>query len=260
MTIFKLVWTPNEKTTSQDRSAILLGWAILWIALWSVWRPAVLPSPLDVLQAFPALWLQDGLGQEMLTSFLVNLQALAISTAIALPLSYLSVVPIFRPAAVAVTKLRFLSPSVFFLILLFFTANGHQLKVSMLVVGISCYLVTSMTTIVQEIPGDKFDDARTLRMSEWLVTWYVVVRGTAAQAVSAVRDCAAMSWAMLMMVEGIVRAEGGVGVMIITQQKFFEFSFVYAIALAILVVGLVQDAVIAWAGATAFPYSRLDAK
>jgi NitT/TauT family transport system permease protein len=43
------------------------------------------------------------------------------------------------------------------------------------------------------------------------------------------------------MVEGISRAEGGLGAMILNQNKHFKLAEVYAILLVILVVGLVLD-------------------
>lgn len=77
--------------------------------------------------------------------------------------------------------------------------------------------------------------------SAWVVTWYVVVRGTWDQALDAIRDNEAMGWGMLMMVEGIVRSEGGIGVLLIDNSKYRDFPAVYALALAVLLMGLVQD-------------------
>ncbi|HVI39193.1 MAG TPA: hypothetical protein VM577_00910, partial [Anaerovoracaceae bacterium] len=87
----------------------------------------------------------------------------------------------------------------------------------------------------------RFDDARTLRMSEWRSMWYVVVRGTISEALSCIRDNAAMGWSMLMFVEGVIRSEGGVGVMILNNEKHVNFAEVYALSLAILLVGIGQD-------------------
>jgi NitT/TauT family transport system permease protein len=50
-----------------------------------------------------------------------------------------------------------------------------------------------------------------------------------------------MGWAMITMVEGISRAEGGVGAMILDQNKHFNLAEVYAILLVILVLGLLMD-------------------
>ena len=46
---------------------------------------------------------------------------------------------------------------------------------------------------------------------------------------------------MLTMVEGISRSEGGVGAMLLNQEKHFHLAEVFAIQLMILAVGLLQD-------------------
>lgn len=241
---WKLYTTPNVVTTRSAWWSIVTAWLLVFVAYWTAFKPDIFPSPVEVVQAFPALWFQQGLGQELITSLMVNVEALILSALVSLPLAYLCRVPVFAPAALFVAKMRFVSPAVFFIVLLFLANGGHEVKVLMLALGETFFLVTTMVGVVQAIPADQFDDARTLRMSEWRSVWYVVVRGTLAQAIDAIRDNAAMGWSMLIMVEGVVRAEGGVGVMLITQERHVNFAEVYAIAIAIVLVGIAQDYVL----------------
>lgn len=241
MTLWQRVTTPNEAVSTDARGAVLAAWVVAALGIWVVFKPVIFPAPWEVLGAVPALWFEQGLWPEMAASLRINVEGLLVSTLIALPLAYLSRVALAQPVAIGLAKLRFLSPAVFFVPLLFVTGSGHQLKVAMLVMGEAWFLLTTMLGVVASIPSYKFDDARTLRMSEWRVTWYVVVRGTWDQALDAIRDNAAMSWGMLMMVEGIVRSEGGIGVLLVDSSKYRDFPAVYALALAVLVVGLVQD-------------------
>lgn len=233
--------TPNEEATRQVVWLIYACWLALWLGYWTLFRPVLLPSLPEVLAALPDLWTQDGLGQELLTSWWLNLEALVLSTAISMPLAYLSRTPAIRPLAVGLSKLRFLSPGVFFLALVLVTSSGHDVKVLMLTLGESFFLVTTMVNVVGGIPAEQFDDARTLRMSEWRATWYVVVRGTLPEAIDAIRDNAAMGWSMLTMIEGIVQSEGGVGVLLVKNQRHLNMAAVYAIALAVVAVGLLDD-------------------
>jgi hypothetical protein len=62
---------------------IVSAWAVVFLAWWTAVKPDICPSPLDVLQAYPGLWTQNGLGQELLTSLRVNWEALP--DAISLP-------------------------------------------------------------------------------------------------------------------------------------------------------------------------------
>src|SRR4029079_16401550 len=98
-----------------------------------------------------------------------------------------------------------------------------------------------MAAEVEQIPRDKLDHARTLRFSEWQVAWEVVVLGAADKAIELFRQNAAIGWMMLTMVEGIVRSEGGVGAMLLNQNKHFRLAQVFAIQIVILAVGLFQD-------------------
>jgi ABC-type nitrate/sulfonate/bicarbonate transport system permease component len=65
---------------------------------------------------------------------------------------------------------------------------------------------------------------------------------------------------MLMMVEGFVRSEGGVGVLLLNQEKFLNFAQVYAIAAAIIAVGILQDWALALTRDALFPYAALQEK
>jgi NitT/TauT family transport system permease protein len=112
-----------------------------------------------------------------------------------------------------------------------------------------------MSDVVRNIPESRYDDAKTLKMGEWLSIWYVVVRGTVAEAIDTVRGNAAMGWAMLMFVEGLVRSEGGVGVELINMEKHVEWASLWALVLIILMVGLIQDWLIGQVRKVACPYA-----
>lgn len=58
-----------------------------------------------------------------------------------------------------------------------------------------------------------------------------------------------------MFVEGIIRSEGGVGVMMINMEKHIEWAAFFAIAIVILVVGVLQDYVVGLLRKAACPYA-----
>jgi NitT/TauT family transport system permease protein len=66
----------------------------------------LLPKPGEVLNAFGDLW-EQGLGAELITSFYLNIQAIAVSTVVSLLLAYATVMPFFRPIVALLSKLRF---------------------------------------------------------------------------------------------------------------------------------------------------------
>lgn len=229
----------------------------IFLLVWSTSRFEVLPRPGEVFGAFNELWNRDGLGQELITSMTTNLKALAITTLISLLLCYATVMPFFRPLAAAVSKGRFLSLAGFTFIFTLMVGGGAPLKLALLVLGMTVFFVTSMASEVSAIPKEDFDFARTLRMSEWRVVWEVVVVGTAHKAFEVMRQNAAIGWMMLTMVEGISRSEGGIGTMLLNQQKQFRMEQVFAIQIVILLVGVFQDSIIGLLRKLFCPYADL---
>jgi NitT/TauT family transport system permease protein len=236
---------------------IIVSQIAVLLLVWSTSSYVFLPKPLGVWRAFVDLWNHEGLGQELIVSFLLNVQAMAWATVISLGLAYLTVVPAFQPIAHAVSKGRFLGMVglTFFFTIIF--ASGHRLKVSLLVFGVSVFFVTSMIDVVAQVPKEKFDLARTLRMGEWRVVWEVIILGRADAAFDAMRQNAAMGWMMLTMVEGISRSEGGIGALLLNQNKHFRLEAVFAIQIAILLIGLFQDYALGLAKKFLFPYADL---
>ena len=201
--------------------------------------------------------MNQGLGQELIQSFSLNIQAIGYTALISMVLAYLTVMPFFRPLVSALSKGRFLSLAGFTLVFTLMVGGGHPLKLSLLVFGMTVFFLTSMASAISEIPKEEFDHARTLRMSEWRVVWEVVVLGTADKAFEVLRQNAAIGWLMLTMVEGISRAEGGVGAMLLNQNKHFHIAEVFAIQLTILLVGLLQDYGIGIVRRLVCPYAGL---
>jgi NitT/TauT family transport system permease protein len=250
-------FAPNRVVSRATMRLILLVQAGAALLFWWTSPVSVLPNPAEVATALRRLWFQEGLGRELITSFTLNLEALALTLLISLVLSYLTVVPVFRPLASAVSKGRFLGLIGLTFLFTLVLGGGRPLKVALLVFGMTVFFVTSMADVVAAIPKENFDHARTLRMGEWRVVWEVVVRGTGDKAMEALRQNAAIGWMMLTMVEGISRSEGGIGAMLLNQNRHFRLAEVFAIQILILVVGVLQDYGIGALKRLLFPYSEL---
>jgi NitT/TauT family transport system permease protein len=181
------------------------------------------------------------MGPEMFTTLKLIGHATLLTVVISLALSYATVVPFFRPLVETVSKLRFLGLTGLVFPFMLVTGGGYTLKVALLTFGMTTFFVTSMAQIVSEIPRAEFDHMRVLGAGELRILWEVVVRGTLDRALDVLRQNVAMGWAMITMVEGISRSEGGIGALILNQNKHFLLAEVYAILLVILVLGLVMD-------------------
>ena len=251
------VFLPNRAVSPTTFRLLILIEVALALLLWWFSPYAVLPRPDEVWHALGQLWAHEGLAEELWTSFTVNAKALFISTLISLGLAYLTVLPVFRPIVAGISKGRFLTLVGFSLIFTLVFHEGARVKLAMLVFGMTVFYVTSMAAVIAAIPKADFDHARTLRMKEWRVVWEIVILGTIDKAFEVLRQNAAIGWMMLTMVEGINRGAGGIGVMLLNENKHFNLADVYAIQAVILLVGLSQDYVIGLFRSLVCPYADL---
>lgn len=232
------IFTPNG---SFAPNSLLIGaWLAIFTVLWLVLMPAIFPTPLEVVLALPSLW-DDGVGPELLSSWLVNFEALILSTLIGLPICYLSRTPAIVPLSTGLAKLRFTGSAVFYLPLLMVLPSAHSIKVGLLTLGELFYLVTTMSGVINSIPESRYDDAATLKMSPLKAVWYVNIRGTIPAAIDAIKDNAGVGWSMLMFVEGLVRSEGGIGVVLFNSEKHTSYDNFFAAVLLVIIVGVGQD-------------------
>jgi len=249
-------FTPNKAVSKSTIKMIVAVEVGVFFLLWAFSPFALLPTINEVWTAFVEQWSQ-GLPGELIVSFSANLQAIAISCVISLGLAYLTVLEGFRPVVAFLSKLRFLSMmglSFFFTVA---THSGHQLKLSLLVFSISVFFVTGMADVIESIPKEQYDLARTLRMGPWRTVYEVVILGQIDKAFDVLRQNAAIGWMMLTMIESMVRSEGGIGAMLSTANKHFYLNAVFAIQITILLLGLFQDYMIGASKNLFCPYASL---
>ncbi len=251
------IFKPNRLIPKPVLWGMALVELFLALALWSISPYKVLPQPGEVLTALGNLWMHFGLGQELAASFLLNLKALLWASLLSLGLAYLTVLPVFRPIVAAISKGRFLSLVGFSFIFTLTLRDGRAVQLALLTYAITVFYLTGMASVIAAIPKSEFDHARTLRMSEWRVVWEIVILGTADKAFEVLRQNAAMGWMMLSLVEGIVRSGGGIGNMLINEQKYLRMQEVFAIQLVFLLVGLLQDYGINFLRFLVCPYAHL---
>lgn len=241
----KAAFTPNaisSKTTVRTIGLISAAIVLTW---WSVGAPRVIPTPMQIVQSFADLVQNQGLLGELATSIILNIESIGAATVASLLLAYLTVLAGFKPSVAFVTKMRFLSLTGLTFVFGMY-AGGHALKVWMLAFSMTTFFATSTVAVIAEIPQEEWDDARTLRMTPWQAAIEVAVFGTFDKMLEALRQNAAIAWMMLTTVEGIIRTEGGIGTLLLNENRHFRMDAVFAIQATIMIVGLLQDWFIGW--------------
>ncbi len=256
MTELQYAFAPNRIISKSAIQLLVAVQAASILLLWMFSPFIFLPTPAETWGAFRTLW-ADGLGSELVTSFYLNVQAILLACVVSLLLAYATVMPFFRPIIAMLSKLRFLSlvGLTFFFTLM--ARSGHELKLYLLVFSVSVFFITSMADVLNGIPREKFDLARTLGMGEWRVVWEVIILAQVDKVFDVLRQNAAIGWMMLTMVEGMSRSEGGVGALLLNQNKHFHLAAVLAIQVTILLLGLAQDYAIGTTRKILCPYADL---
>lgn len=249
------------------KAAIWIIWIAVLFLLWNLAGTFAIPNPAAILDAWINLLLHGGLLFELWTSFKLNVEALFLSLILSVGFAFLTAGSITgRPSwfdrfilvpISALSKFRFFGMVGFEIVFTRIFGGGHGLKVAILVFGISVFFLTSMIDVVSTSTKEEFDLTRSLKMGKFRGILEVVCLGKLDQTFDVFRQNAAMGWMMLTMVEKLLQSEGGVGVMMVQQNKFRELAPIFAIQLTILAIGICQDQFICWLKDLCCPHSKL---
>ncbi len=236
---------------------LVAGQLVLLLVLWACSPSAIIPTPIEIAVAWKDMAANHGLLLELAASALTILKAIAWSTLIAVAIATLSTMSFFRSAAKGLTALRFLGFAGITFLFTLWTADGAALKLCLLTFGMTVFLLTNLLSAVDSVTQQDVDYASTLRLSSWRMLYETLLRGKLADMLDLVRQNAAMGWTLLSMVEGLVRSEGGIGTLLLNQNRHFHLAAVFAIQITILAYGLAQDYLLQWFRDLMCPYVRL---
>jgi ABC-type nitrate/sulfonate/bicarbonate transport system permease component len=235
---------------------LLAAQVAVGLGFWFGAAPGVLPSPRELCQAWLSLVLHQGLLLELWVSVKVLLLALLISSAAALAIATAATAPMFDALARFASSLRFLGFAGLSYVFMLMAGDAGQLKLALLVFGITVMMVTAMLAEVRAIPASAIEHCKTLGMRHWRISYELVVLGKADVFLDLVRQNAAVGWTLLAMVEGLTRSQGGIGALLLNQNRYFQLSGVFAIQLTILCYGLGQDYLLGQLRKTLCPYAH----
>ncbi len=262
-TIFKQIMkrflSPFEKLPSSNTRVIALVWFILIVGFWfisSLGDKHLFPSPQQVFTGFTELY-NEGLVVHIFSSLSLCMYAVIIAIVISITVAYLSTVPIFAPIANLISKLRYLPLTGITFYLAIMINNARTMQIWVLVVFMSTYLTTSLLSMIKDIPQEEFDHARSLKCNRWEVLWEVIVKGRIDHVIEVIRQNLAIVWMMLVTVESILVAAGGLGFLIKNSDKFMNHGRIIALQIVILGLGLFIDFSLTGLRKVFFRYSKI---
>ena len=251
--------TPFETISKSKKTIVLFAWIVILFALWFIGTSGqkhLFPSPSQVLDGFAGLY-SEGLVVHIFRSLQLCFISIALATIIALLFAYSSPIPLLKPVSEFVTKFRFLpfTGLSFYITLVIHEARNMQIWI--MVIFLTTFLTTSLIAVIKDIPQEEFDHAKTLKCSRWEVLWQVIVLGRIDYVIDAIRQNLAITWMMLVTVESIVVASGGLGFLIKNSDKFMNHGRIIALQIIILLIGLVLDWGINFLRKAIFRYSTI---
>jgi NitT/TauT family transport system permease protein len=248
---------PFEVVTFNQRAFILIFWSVVLLSYWfylSTGTKHLFPTPGQVWDGFQSLY-AEGLVVHIASSLQLFLQATFYSIIISLVVVYLSPLPILKPIGLMLSRIRFLPLTGITFYLAILVSNARTMQISVLVIFMSLYFITSLLAVLKDIPQEEIDHARSLKCSRWEVLFEVVIKGRMDYVLDVLRQNLAIIWMMLVTVESILVAAGGLGVLIKNSDKFMNHGRIVALQLVILIVGLLLDILLNGTRKSLFKYS-----
>jgi NitT/TauT family transport system permease protein len=240
---------------------------LLFLTWWFVTRgdtvedriiaPLILPSPLEVLQAFPPLHFDQGLVRSALTSFVRVTTGFVLAAIVALPLGiYMATFPsmaaFFRPLALIGAYV----PIVVFvpLTLAWFGLNETQ-KVGFLFIGCFVALLPMVIKSIADVPAAYLDVAVTKGATQWQLVQHVLFPVAQAHIWDHLRGVYGVGWGWIILAE-VVNAERGLGYLISISERRGHTASIFAVIIVIVFIAVVCDQLWRLSGRLLFPYLR----
>jgi ABC-type nitrate/sulfonate/bicarbonate transport system permease component len=255
--------TPFAEITKRTWLLLVIVESAVAIILWQMAaKGSVIPTPIVVAQTLITVIPTTSFLDNLTSSILLTFKSMLVSIIIALTFSYLVKLPIIKPITALIVQFRYLTLGglIFFFTLI--TKDASRLKMSLLIFGIVPFFVTSLWAIILQIKEEEYNLCKTLRMGNWETLYEVIILGLADQVIEVMRQNFAIAWLMITMVEGLCMSQGGLGMMIVRDNKYLAFGmpYVFSDLIIIFVLGIGFDTLFKKIRAWFFPYSRLQVK
>jgi NitT/TauT family transport system permease protein len=241
----------REPITNHRGRLLALAGLATFAGLWCLLSYAdiipsvILPTPTEVLRAFPRLHSEEALVRSVAWSLYRVTMGFLLSAVVAIPLGLLmgtfpAVKAFFAPL---VDPLRFLPISALVPLFLVWFGIEETMKIMLLFVGTFVYLLPLVVEAVENVDEVYLHTATTLGASRWQLVSQVLIPGSLPAIGESLRVMNGIGWTYVILAE-IVNARYGLGYLITVAGKRSHVDQIFAGVIVILVVGVLSDLVI----------------
>ena len=223
-------------------------------------QPLILPSPLEVLQSFKPLHVEQGLVRSILSSWMRVTAGFVLAAIVAVPLGvYMATFPpiaaFFRPLALAGAYVPIV---VFIPLSMTWFGTGETQKVGFLFIGCFVALLPLVIKEIADVPAAFLDVAVTKGASQWQLVRHVLFPVAQAHIWDHLRGVYGVGWGWIIMAEVFVRPEYGLGGLIEVSTRRSHTDAVFAVIIVIVLIAVLCDQLWRLGGDLLFPYRRID--
>jgi ABC-type nitrate/sulfonate/bicarbonate transport system permease component len=239
-------------TNARGRSLALAGVATFFgawcLVTYTGMVPAViLPSPTEVLGAFPVLHFEEALVRSAGWSIYRVTMGFLLAAAVAIPLGLLmgTFPPVKHFFSPILEPLRFLPISALVPLTIVWFGIEETQKITFLFMGTVVYLLPLVVEAVEKVDEVYLQTATTLGASRWQIVSLVLVPASLPSIGEALRVMNGIGWTYVILAE-VINAPYGLGALITVAGKRSHVDQIFALVLVILVIGVLSDQILRW--------------
>ena len=238
----------REPVPQRKARALALAGLLSFLGMWCVLSYAdivptvILPSPTEVLRAFPVLHFEEALVRSAGWSLYRVGMGFVLAALVAIPLGLLmGTFPALKHfLAPLVDPLRFLPISALVPLFLVWFGIEETMKIMLLFVGIFVYLLPLVVEAVENVDDVYLQTATTLGATKGQLIRHVLIPGSLPAIGEALRVMNGIGWTYVILAE-VINARYGLGYLITAAGKRSNVDQIFALVLVILVIGVVTD-------------------
>lgn len=260
--ILEDIFVPFGKPSKATKISILVIQLVAVIGIMQLTHGGLIPAPLDIFKTF---WNyisgSDGFYDDFFATFMFVFRGMLYAMILTMTLTYLRPIAFFTYIVDFVTKCRYLTLSTVLIMFTMMVKGGNlsDLKMILLLFGTVPFFVNSFveeTAIGKGTPEYHLNKAFVNKMGKWEALYRVIIVGKLDRLFLVVKANFAIAWAVITTVESNAMNEGGIGTIISKSNKHMVIGELIAIALLVLCIGVLFDALYGWARWGAFPFTR----
>lgn len=242
----------KECSAKTNLFLILFFLAIMFVGWWTVTSgekiedrtlaPIILPSPIEVINAFPKLHFEQGLTVSVLTSFrrvtigffLASILAFVLGISMA---AYPPIASFFKPIALIGSYVPIIS---FVPLTLAWWGVGEIQKIGFLFIACFVVLLPLVIKSINKVNNTYLDVAKTKGATQWQLVWHVLVPVAMADIWDHLRGIYGVGWGWIILAE-VVNAQSGIGYLMSISERRGQTASIFALIIVIVIIASICD-------------------